>query len=76
MIEVEASAEEAALRRESLAAQGRALLSSVTDVIGERFRSQPTADPDDTGQAPRVVGIGSVDVGFLGRARTRAVARG
>ena len=35
---VEASAEEAALRRDALAAQGRALLSSVTGVIGERFR--------------------------------------
>ena len=37
-IEVEVSAEEAALRRDALAAQGRALLSSVTGVIGERFR--------------------------------------
>ena len=40
-IEVEVSAEEAALRRDALAAQGRALLSSVTGVIGERFRSRP-----------------------------------
>ena len=37
-IEVDMSAEEAALRRDALAAQGRALLSSVTGVIGERLR--------------------------------------
>ena len=37
-LEVEVSAAEAALRRDALAAQGRALLSSVTGVIGERFR--------------------------------------
>ncbi len=42
-IEVEVSAEEAALRRDALAAQGRALLSSVTGVIGERFR--PRSSP-------------------------------
>ena len=49
-IEVEVSAEEASLRRDALAAQGRALLSSVTGVIGERFRSQPAPAPDDSGQ--------------------------
>ena len=37
-VEVEMSDEEAALRRDALAAQGRALLSSVTGVIGERLR--------------------------------------
>ena len=42
-IEVEVSAEEAALRRDALAAQGRALLSSVTGVIGERFRPRQAA---------------------------------
>ena len=41
-IEVEASAEEEALRRDALAAQGRALLSSVTGVVGERFRAGRT----------------------------------
>ena len=44
-IEVQASAAEATLRQESLAAQGRALLSSVTGVIGERFRGGETAVP-------------------------------
>ena len=44
-IEVEMSAEEAALRRDALAAQGRALLSSVTGVIGERLR--PRSGPSD-----------------------------
>ena len=41
-IEVEASAEVEALRRDALAAQGRALLSSVTGVVGERFRAGRT----------------------------------
>ena len=49
-IEVEVSAEEASLRQDALAAQGRALLSSVTGVIGERFRTQPAPAPDDSGQ--------------------------
>ena len=40
-LEVKASADEAALRRDGLAAQGRALLSSVTGVIGGRFRPRP-----------------------------------
>ena len=50
VIEVEVSAEEASLRQDALAAQGRALLSSVTGVIGERFRPQPPPAPDDGGQ--------------------------
>ena len=49
-IEVEVSAEEASLRQDALAAQGRALLSSVTGVVGERFRTQPAPAPDDSGQ--------------------------
>ena len=50
VIEVEVSAEEASLRQDALAAQGRALLSSVTGVVGERFRTQPAPAPDDSGQ--------------------------
>ena len=46
-LEVEVSAEEAALRRDALAAQGRALLSSVTGVIGERFRPRPAGQEGD-----------------------------
>ena len=49
-IEVEVSAEEASLRQDALAAQGRALLSSVTGVIGERFRTRAAPAPDDSGQ--------------------------
>ena len=72
-IEVEAFVEEAALRRDSLAAQGRALLSSVTDVIGERFRPHATADPDDTGQAPSAVGsAASMLDSWVGRGRVWA----
>ena len=50
-IEVEVSAEEAALRRDALAAQGRALLSSVTGVIGERFRPRQAASLEVGGGA-------------------------
>ena len=48
-IEVEASAEEEALRRDALAAQGRALLSSVTAVVGERFRARRAGRPKSVG---------------------------
>ena len=60
-ISVEASAEEEALRRDALAAQGRALLSSVTGVIGERFRAR-AGPPGNSGP-----GRGSA-VGALGNA--------
>ena len=56
-IEVEESAEEEALRRDALAAQGRALLSSVTGVVGERFRAG-RARPAGTG-AGRGGGLGA-----------------
>ena len=55
-IEVEVSAEEAALRRDALAAQGRALLSSVTGVIGERFRSRPGPEGGGTQGAAGALG--------------------
>ena len=45
-VEVAVSAAEDALRRDALAAQGRALLSSVTGVIGERFGRRPSAPAD------------------------------
>ena len=61
-IEVEASAEEEALRRDALAAQGRALLSSVTGVIGERFRARRAGSPGSVGP-----GRGSA-MGALGNA--------
>ena len=51
-IEVEASADETPLRQKSLAAQSRALLSSVTDVIGERFHPRAKSGSDDTAQTP------------------------
>ena len=60
-ISVEASAEEEALRRDALAAQGRALLSSVTGVIGERFRAR-AGPPGNSGP-----GRGSA-LGALGNA--------
>ena len=61
-IEVEASADEEALRRDALAAQGRALLSSVTGVIGERFRARRAGPPGAVGS-----GRGSA-TGALGNA--------
>ena len=59
-IEVEASVAAATLRRESLAAQGRALLSSVTGVIGERFRPRGRGGPENGARAG--------DAGSLSRA--------
>ncbi len=59
-IEVEASVEEEVLRRDALAAQGRALLSSVTGVVGERFRARGAGPPGSGGSgrggAPGAVG--------------------
>ena len=46
-IAVDVSREDEALRRDALAAQGRALLSSVTGVIGERFRPRSRSGGTD-----------------------------
>ena len=59
-IEVEASAEEEALRRDALAAQGRALLSSVTGVVGERFRAR-RAGPSGGGGSGRGSAAGALE---------------
>ena len=61
-LEVEVSTEEAALRRDALAAQGRALLSSVTEVIGERLR--PRAESTAAGGGRTLGAAGSL-VDFL-----------
>ena len=83
-IEVEVSAEEAALRRDALAAQGRALLSSVTGVIGERFRPRPSrAGGEGTRGAAEALGEALASIfgswssqGRVGGAGGAAFARG
>ena len=83
-IEVEVSAEEAALRRDALAAQGRALLSSVTGVIGERFRPRSSrAGGEGTRGAPEALGEALASMfgswsgpGYVGGAGGAAFARG
>ena len=78
-IEVEASADEEALRRDALAAQGRALLSSVTGVIGERFRAR-RAGPSGVGGSGRGSATGALGnalaalLGVRGRADLAASA--
>ena len=59
-IAVEASADEEALRRDALAAQGRALLSSVTGVVGERFRAR-RAGPPGGGGSGRGSALGALE---------------
>ena len=72
-IEVEVSEEEAALRRDALAAQGRALLSSVTGVIGERFRSRPAANGGGTQAAAGTPGaLGALGESVVSMMGTRA----
>ena len=51
-IQVSASAADKAILNDALAAQGRALLTSATSVIGERFRTADAAAADLT--APRI----------------------
>ena len=65
-IEVEMSAAEAALRRDALAAQGRALLSSVTGVIGERLRPRSRPSAVGAGRGGAVDQLGDMLASLLG----------
>ena len=65
-IEVEASAEEDALRRDALAAQGRALLSSVTGVIGERFRPRREPGGGESGPGGAAAALGAALASMTG----------
>ena len=71
-IEVEVSAAAAALRRDALAAQGRALLSSVTGVIGERFRSRPAANGGGTQAAGTPGALGALGESLVSMLGSRA----
>ena len=73
-VEVEVSPEETALRRDALAAQGRALLASVTGVIGERFRARPSSSGEAArgGPGDLVQGLASM----LGLRAGRSFGRG
>ena len=68
-IEVEVSAEEAALRRDALAAQGRALLSSVTGVIGERLRPRSGRPAGGSAGRGSAAGLGEMLASLLGLGR-------